>query len=95
MSKENFVMTFKEAAELYRKYPPGTGIDCTAEFERFAHAREMLAAFAPELLEIVEQLVYRFPDLGELLARGPGERNHAAELIFNARAALAKLGKDI
>lgn len=34
----------RAAAELCRKYPPGTGIDTTAEFERFAAARETVVA---------------------------------------------------
>ena len=51
---------------------------------------ERLEAVNAELLEIVEQLVFRFPDLGELIQRAPGERNHARELIDNARAAIAK-----
>lgn len=32
------------AAELCRKYPPGTGIDTKSEFDRFAEARELIVA---------------------------------------------------
>ena len=37
-------MTITEAVALCRKYPPGTGINCQAEFELFAAARELVVA---------------------------------------------------
>lgn len=36
-------MEIPEAIELLKKYPPGTGIHCQAEYERFSDAREMIA----------------------------------------------------
>lgn len=40
------------AADIYAKYPPGTGITCASEFERFEAARELLARFALAVLTV-------------------------------------------
>jgi hypothetical protein len=54
--------------------------------EDAANARLLLAA--PALFAVAKELVWRFPDLAEILGGSQGRR--AAELIVMARAAIAK-----
>jgi hypothetical protein len=50
----------------------------------------LLIAAAPELLAVAEELLYRFPDLAELLG-GPHDSAAAGKLITAAREAVAKV----